>query len=81
MIGLGLVEDADKVPICLVQLEHTRRSKGGGTTIEILELDAGYWRTTNDSFNVLPSYNEDACKGGMTDDPAFCQLGYEGPCE
>ncbi|CAN0102282.1 unnamed protein product, partial [Ectocarpus fasciculatus] len=72
------VENEDRVPICVAQLDHTR-SEGGDTTIETLSLDAGYWRATNDSINVLACYNEDACAGGMTDDPAFCQLGYEGP--
>eukprot|EP00752_Nemacystus_decipiens_P012610 g11167.t2 len=72
------VENEDRVPICLEQLPHTR-SEGGDSTIEALELDAGYWRTTNDSVYVLACYNEDACEGGMTDDPDFCREGYEGP--
>ncbi|CAM9890311.1 unnamed protein product, partial [Ectocarpus sp. 6 AP-2014] len=74
------VENEDSVPICVVQLEHTR-SKGGNTTIETLDVDAGYWRATSNSDNVLACYNEDACKGGTTDDPDFCRLGYEGPCK
>lgn len=77
--GYG-VENEDSVPSCEVQPEHTR-SQGGNTTIETLNVDPGYWRTTNTSLNFLACFNEDACKGGMTDDPAFCQPGYEGPCK
>lgn len=74
------VENADRVPICTSQLEHTR-SDGGDTTVEALEVDAGYWRATNTSVDVLACYNEDACCGGVTNTPNFCKQGYEGPCE
>ncbi|CAN0353583.1 unnamed protein product [Ectocarpus sp. 6 AP-2014] len=75
---LVMVESEDRVPKCSEQLEHTQ-SKGGNTTIQTLELDPGYWRTTRDSTHVLACYNGDACEGGMTDDQAFCHQGYEGP--
>ena len=44
-------------------------------------LEAGYWRTTNTSRNVLACFNEKACLGGVTGNPGYCSDGYEGPCE
>ena len=74
------VEDANLVPVCSSQLEHTC-SEGGDTTIETLEVNAGYWRATPTSPDVLACYNEDACLGGLTGSPGYCKEGYEGPCE
>eukprot|EP00752_Nemacystus_decipiens_P005732 g5187.t1 len=75
--GIVSVENEDVVPVCVEQLDNTR-SEGGDTTIETLELIKGHWRTTKNSDKILSCYNEDACTGGMTDDPAFCQQGYNG---
>ena len=74
------VEDKYLVPVCSSELEHTQ-SEGGGTTIETLKLYPGYWRATNKSDKILACYNEEACLGGVTGAPSFCQTGYEGQCE
>lgn len=61
-------------------IEHAS-SDGDFTTLEKLEIDQGYWRATAYSTYVLPCYNQDACKGGMTGTAGFCRKGYQGPCE
>ncbi|CAN0406528.1 unnamed protein product [Pylaiella littoralis] len=72
------VEEANSVPICSSQLEHTR-SEGGDTTVKSLKVNAGYWRATSTSPDVLACYNEDACLGGLTGSPGYYQEGYEEP--
>lgn len=74
------VQNEGKVPICFEQVEHTR-SEGGNTTLETLEVNAGYWRAVNTSPHTLPCYNEGACRGGLTSSSEFCKEGYEGPCK
>lgn len=69
-----------EVPQCTEEIEHTR-SPGGNTTLEMLVIDRGYWRVANTSRKVLECYNPDACLGGITGTPGYCQKGYEGPCE
>ena len=49
--------------------------------METLEIDKGYWRATNTSTLVLPCYNTEACVGGITGSPGYCDDGYDGPCE
>ncbi|CAN0428572.1 unnamed protein product [Ascophyllum nodosum] len=67
--------EINKVPTCETALEHTT-SEGG--TIEELAIDAGFWRATSDSTNILECYYAKACKGGVTGDPGYCTQGYEG---
>lgn len=74
------VDDEQLVPVCTVQMDHTE-SEGGDTTIQTLKLDSGYWRATNLSRIVRSCYNAEACAGGLTGTPTFCQPGYEGSCE
>ena len=72
------------VPQCISMsdagIEHAS-SVGGVNTIEELDIDQGYWRATTDSIYVFQCYNSDACKGGLTGTPDFCEKGYQGPCE
>lgn len=68
-----------RTPACAVTLDHTSSLERTGT-LETLDLDSGYWRSTDTSKNILSCFNEDACEGGMTVG-GYCATGYEGPCE
>ena len=74
------VEDNTSVPTCAEMFEHAQ-SKNGSATIEGVIVDPGYWRADNKSEKVLPCYNPEACRGGLTGDPGYCNDGYQGPCE
>ena len=51
-----------------------------GTTLATLKLSKGYFRTSNESHNILRCYHADACRGGRTKG-GYCAPGYMGPCE
>lgn len=68
------------MPTCVGVLDHSN-SSGGTVTLATLSIERGYWRATASSPNVLPCYNSDACLGGVTGEPGYCQMGYEGPCK
>lgn len=70
----------NETPNCVEQIEHAT-SAGGNHTLEMLSIDAGYWRATETSTDVRACYNAKACCGGMTGISSYCQDGYEGPCE
>ncbi|CAN0379041.1 unnamed protein product, partial [Scytosiphon promiscuus] len=42
-----------------------------------LSLEKGYYRTSNQSHDVLKCYQEKACLGG-SDTATYCASGYEG---
>ena len=65
---------------CKAPLEHTSADEPG-LTLETLNVDGGYWRTTSNSVNILECYNPGACSGGVTGVDSFCASGYTGPCE
>lgn len=67
-------------PVCEDLLDHAS-SLGGTAMLETLVLEAGYWRATNISMNILACYNRKACRGGVTGNPDYCATGYKGPCE
>lgn len=75
-----MIEDNTSVPICTPLFTHAQ-STGGTTTIEGVMVDSEYWRSSNQSTDVLSCFNPEACLGGLTDDPGYCRVGYEGPCE
>ncbi|CAN0046224.1 unnamed protein product [Laminaria digitata] len=56
-------------------------SSGGGTTLEHISVNRGFWGATSTSTDVLSCYRDEACLGGVTGSPDFCLKGYEGPCE
>ncbi|CAM9903141.1 unnamed protein product, partial [Sphacelaria rigidula] len=58
-VGAGEI----KTPVCLPELENSA-SAGGTDTLQMLSIDKGYWRTTDNSADVRPCYNGDACVGG-----------------
>ena len=51
-----------------------------GTTLATLTLVEGYYRTSNESHNILRCYHAAACHGG-SDVNRYCNSGYMGPCE
>lgn len=67
-------------PFCAEELDHSF-SAGGNVTLEMLSIEEGYWRATDTSEKILACYNADACRGGLTGAPEYCEDGYEGPCE
>ncbi|CAN0378106.1 unnamed protein product [Ascophyllum nodosum] len=71
-------QDMNYVPACEEVFDHTD-SQSGTATLETLVLEAGYWRATKTSRQVLACFNKDACDGGLTGDPNYCSAGYEGP--
>ena len=73
-------ENVSRVPYCEGAMPHSI-SNGRATTIETLSILPAYWRATSISKTVLPCYFPDACRGGVTGTPTYCQKGYEGPCE
>ena len=69
----------DGFPSCAVPpLGATAPSSG--TTLATLTLSAGYFRTSNESHNILKCYQADACLGG-SDIDGYCAPGYMGPCK
>eukprot|EP00752_Nemacystus_decipiens_P012244 g10853.t1 len=74
-----IVADPAAVPVCDEVPTGARSAEDGGTTLETLELEAGYYRTSNTSHDVLECFQEVACKGG-TDaaDDGYCADGYAG---
>lgn len=74
------IESGDVTPVCKVPLEHTS-ADAGDVTLKTLNIDAGYWRATNTSEEILACYNPEACSGGQTGADSFCASGYKGPCE
>lgn len=70
------------VPVCDEVPTGARSAEDGGTTLETLELEPGYYRTSNKSHNVLECFQEAACKGGVdAAGDGYCAEGYSGPCE
>lgn len=63
---------------CIATLAHTRSLETNGT-LASLQLDPGYWRTSDTSSEILACYAASACRGGAHDD--YCDEGYKGPCE
>ena len=65
---------------CAAPLEHTVAEEPG-VTLETLKIEPGYWRTSNESDNILACYNAVACVGGGAGAETLCAPGYKGPCE
>lgn len=77
-----VVADPAAVPVCDEVPTGARSAEDGGTTLETLELEPGYYRTSNKSHDVLECFQEAACKGGVdAADDGYCAEGYSGPCE
>lgn len=77
--------DGKGVQQCIPALEHTESIGVDASrvpiTLETLEIDPGFWRAVPDTATILPCWNEDACRGGVTGDANYCGDGYTGPCE
>ncbi len=77
-----IVADPATVPVCDEVPVGARSAEDGGTTLETLELEPGYYRTSNKSHTVLECFQEAACKGGTdASNNGYCADGYTGPCE
>lgn len=70
---------------CIPQYEHTVSAglddEGNSVVVQGLEIDEGYWRATDNSTRILPCWNTDACRGGLTGAATYCDSGYTGACE
>ena len=75
-----IIKDIYYTPVCTDVFGHTD-SQGGIATLETLVVEAGYWRATNTSRQIMACFNKNACGGGLTGNPMYCSPGYEGPCE
>lgn len=69
----------DDIPVC-AELPSGATDSSKGTTVENLNLEKGYYRTSNQSHDILKCYQEKACHGGI-DTAKYCASGYKGPCE
>lgn len=74
------VGEETAVPVCDVVPTGSKSADVGGTTLETLELNPGYYRTSNRSHVVLECFRESSCLGGI-DPNSYCADGYDGPCE
>lgn len=71
----------DVVPTCEVVLKHTTAAEEPGLTLKTVNIEAGYWRTTTESGDILACYNPDSCMAGLTGADSFGASGFKGPCE
>ena len=72
--------DETTVSVCEVVPEGVNTMGNSGMTLETLDLMTGFYRTSNQSREVLKCYREEACMGGSNAD-TYCTKGYAGPCE
>ena len=70
---------------CIAALANTKSTgiddEGVSITLETLTISLGYWRATASTATIRPCWNDDACRGGITGNAAYCAEGYRGPCE
>ena len=71
------VHNGDEVQVCEPVLDHTTSLSRDGT-LQSLELEEGFWRSSPISKDIRECYEEEACVGGTYD---YCAEGYTGPCE
>ena len=67
--------------MCSTALQHSNSAGGPTTRLGTLDIEPGYWRSSEDSRDILACYNKDACNGGLTESLNYCSEGYRGPCE
>lgn len=58
-------------------MEGVREDKAG-MNITTLDVKSGYWRTSPNSFEILPCSGEHHCAGGIEPENS-CEYGYTGP--
>ena len=58
-------------------MEGVREDKAG-MNITTLDVKSGFWRTSPNSFEILPCLGEHHCAGGNETENS-CEYGYEGP--
>ena len=72
--------DYTTVPVCEFVPEGANSSGNAGMTLETLDIMSGYYRTSNQSRNVMECHGEEACVGGSNVD-TYCAESYAGPCK
>ncbi|CAN0299763.1 unnamed protein product, partial [Pylaiella littoralis] len=65
----------DEVQLCEPVIEHTTSPTRNGT-LETLDLQRGYWRSSSMSIEIRECYEVDSCVGGAGD---YRAVGYDGP--
>lgn len=78
LVGVTVV-DEDTVPSCAL-IPTGVVSTDSGATVESLVLEAGYYRVSKTSDDVVECHREESCLGGSDVDD-YCETGYTGPCE
>lgn len=75
------VANDNMVPQCEPAPEHTTCSEG--SAVAGLNLDAGYYRSSSSSTNILECHRRLSCEGGLwgEEQDNQCARGYVGPCE
>lgn len=73
------VQHDNNIPICQ-DLPTGARAMLSGTTVEGMFLEAGYYRTSAESREILECHRSKACVGG-DDATDYCAIGYKGPCK
>ena len=71
------IQDPDRAQLCEPVLEFTTSRTADGT-LESLDVEPGYWRSSSTSKEIRECYHGPACVGGSE---GYCETGYEGPCE
>eukprot|EP00903_Cladosiphon_okamuranus_P015456 g14274.t1 len=75
--GINVLQDSFE-PTCQLNPTGIKNSEEMGATLQTLELESGYYRTSNVSRSILECYREEACTGG-SDPNEYCAAGYQGP--
>lgn len=55
-------------------------TRGAGKTLGTLELERGYYRTSETSLDILECHREEACVGG-SNASRYCAAGYRDACK
>ncbi|CBJ26186.1 conserved unknown protein [Ectocarpus siliculosus] len=74
--GISVLED-NVVPHCKAVAVGVNVSGNAGTTLQTLDLESGYYRTSAESDIILECHREEACVGGSTAGE-YCATGYQG---
>eukprot|EP00903_Cladosiphon_okamuranus_P016944 g15619.t1 len=73
----GTVINSTLVPTCQPMMTGADSTSNAGATLQTLDLEPGYYRTSPTSRDVLECHREEACIGG-NDASQYCAEGYQG---
>lgn len=77
--GAVKVQYPNRIPEC-EPVPRGVMSLSSGTTVEMITLERGFFRTSETSRDILECHRQSSCIGG-NDATNYCAPGYEGPCE